>query len=363
MAQNTEIAVGNEDGTEMGHVRLPVAHKDLKDFVVGLLGRPQIVRRTIRQPFRVGNGEVLSLHDALYQRVERQNGAQLVRFISVIGLEDGSSIELNGINAITTHNEIKPVSVTSLVLEWVYLLQFPDKPAPEKQVVTVIFNAQGLQHRLLKGLLTIDLTMSDEMVPRGSMHVRLAHTERTWGADIDSLLDAKLRGFRRRPTRSQTALREWAGWIGLGTSATFLVGSVAGGFWATHKFGQIRQEAIAAQLQALPQDTIPALASRVDLLVAASASGAWSRHYLYLAVFLAISSIAAVVVGIWCWSKASYSPDSFILFSNQSKEDLNEALREEARTTRSFLITVAVSVVCGVLGNYCFYWLRCLTEG
>src|ERR1051325_7012211 len=99
---------------ESGFLRLPLDQDQFKDFIKGLLGRPQTISRQIAGPFDIEFTDIQSLDQLLWQRISQQNGGALVQFNGRLVFNDNSTVELNSLNELTSYNEVRPVFCTGL---------------------------------------------------------------------------------------------------------------------------------------------------------------------------------------------------------------------------------------------------------
>lgn len=120
-------------------VVLPCPPDQFRDFIAGLLGKAQTIEASVPGPFAVTKNDVENLFHLLNQRVSSQNEATLVQFTAKVIYDDNSSVLLNSIGDFLAYNEVKPLISIAAHLNWTYLIKFPNKAYPEKQIVTVSF--------------------------------------------------------------------------------------------------------------------------------------------------------------------------------------------------------------------------------
>ena len=114
------------------------------------------------------------------QRVSQQNAGTLIQFTAKIDYSDNSSVLLNSLDAFRTHVEVRPIASVAVHLSWTYLIQFQGKTAPEKQQIDVtLHGASKFAVQTESGLIS---------GPGGYIFIRISHTARTWGVDMESLL-------------------------------------------------------------------------------------------------------------------------------------------------------------------------------
>lgn len=189
-----------------GSLTIPVPEDRFAEFLVGLLGRPQILRNTFGKSFVVKKEDLVSLFFAVEQRVKQQHSASLIQFRVTVWLDDTSSTEMGSIEEFQTYHDMKSSPTVRATLYWAYLIKFPDKELPERQEIEVDFagsrseaNSIGM-HRLERYRYGIGMF-------EGRVDYTIRHTARTWGNDIDALLTKSILGF----VRPRNALKDFVG--------------------------------------------------------------------------------------------------------------------------------------------------------
>ena len=125
-----------DENTQRGYVTLPYSPTDFKDFIVSLLGKPQVLEGVFNGYYSFDKGDILNLHHLIEQRV-LQNDSSLVAISIQIVFDDNSSIVLNDLESFRAYNELRPIIPVSIHLTWIYLIKFQTKNAPEKQVINI----------------------------------------------------------------------------------------------------------------------------------------------------------------------------------------------------------------------------------
>jgi hypothetical protein len=123
---------------------------------------------------------LIHLFEIINQRIFQQNEAKLIQFKTTVYYNDNSTITLNGFDHLVHFNEPLPLVSEAIHLTWQYLIQFKDKSTFEMQEINVSFKTPS------RNSFTIDDEY--EYSPYASLvHIRINHTARTWGADIEGL--------------------------------------------------------------------------------------------------------------------------------------------------------------------------------
>src|SRR5690606_23841551 len=129
--------------------------------------------------------DVINTFHLIDQRIRQQNQATRVRVQFRIGYNDNSLVELNSLEDFEHYTEVRPIVSERVELSLAYLVTFQGKNSPEKQEIDLSFSANPFA----------DITREDGIVIRRfrgpaflGTYLRIAHTERTWGVDLESLL-------------------------------------------------------------------------------------------------------------------------------------------------------------------------------
>lgn len=142
-------------------VLLPCEPDQFRDFIAGLLGKPQVIERVISGPFTVTRGNVENLYHLLDQRLASQNDATLIQFVARIVYDDKSSVLLNSFGDFLAYKEVKPLISTSVHLSWIHLVKFRNKSAPEKQQIDISFIAGKSRAQVLDSFVVRALSLRD----------------------------------------------------------------------------------------------------------------------------------------------------------------------------------------------------------
>lgn len=162
------------------YVVLPCDVKDFRQFVSGLLGKPQELRGELEGTFNIGYAEISTIFHLLEQRMSKQNDASLVHFGITVYYDNGESVVHNSVSAFESYHPTSACVPVAVTLTATYLIKFRGHDTPEKQEIEVTFattpeyNYKGVgPHRWFDG---------------GMFEYRILHTERTWATDIAGLL-------------------------------------------------------------------------------------------------------------------------------------------------------------------------------
>lgn len=330
------------------NILLPCTPETFAEFVSSLLGSPQTIERRFIGAFELTRADVENLYHLIQQRVLQQNKASLVEFAVDILYGDGSSVRLTSLRDFQHYTEVRSLVSVGAHLTWVYLITFQDKAAPEKQQIDLTFHAGHRNDPEESGLFLLNIRA-------GYLSFRIAHTARTWGVDLESLLAGHIDGLLKKESRAKTFIIRHSAKLGvIAALVTYLI-VVFGSFLATRRFAAWQLDKIQAAL-ALQ------VAEKIDFLTARYAEGSWTQFNLLLTVFLLAALIGAIAIGLWVSDSGENRPRSFVLLSRKAEEDRVEALRKRQKQWLIFGASVITSVLSGFVANALFAWAITLVK-
>lgn len=338
-------------------VVLPCSTQDFGAFISSLLGKPQTISNTVKGPFEITREDVINVHALLLQRVAQQNEATLTQFTAKLVFSDDSSVLLNSIEDLSSYHEVRPVACQALHLSWVFLVKFNDKAHPEKQQIDLSFLGDN-------GLPMIDRDIPVVMLhgpDTGFIFYRISHTARTWGTDIDSLLNSHVRSVVDEVPRVRRWLAKHDEKIALLTFCALFLGSIVAAFTAS-AFFVAEQKAIVEGIRSLaPKELMTT--EQIKYLLDTVASGTWERFQFTSTAFLLFSLVVSIGMAIWVGSTANNLPPSFLLLTKESEKRKKKILAKRTAKWISFLASTVFGLMLGVGGNvsYALWFERLIT--
>lgn len=322
-------------------VTLPCSPEDFRDFIGGLLGKPQTSDLRLRGSYEIDLTTITNLHHLIDQRIHQQNNAHLVQFTAKITYSDSSSVQLGDFDELVRFQEVHPKISVGISLSWIYLITFQRKVVPEKQQIDISFQE------------TRDLYLASEILTRRrpfDINVCVSYTERTWGHDLQSLLAGHLDGL----IKPVSPLRRWiarhSSNIGLVSGSAFMFGSVAGVLHASETLIK-SQLANTAKLFATPAASLTQLAERVDYLISITGQGVWPR-FTFAAVGLLLLALAlSVAAGLLVATLSELRHRGFILLTDAARLHRDEAIASDKREWIVKIGSLLASLAGGVVSN------------
>jgi hypothetical protein len=329
-------------------VVLPCPPDQFRDFIAGLLGRAQTIETTIAGPFEVTKDSIENLYHLLEQRLSSQNEATLVQFTTRIVYDDNSSVLLNSLQDFLSYNEVKPLISVGLHLSWTYLIKFPNKPFPEKQLVLISFDTAG-RSVAFQGVGAVQLSYREP----NPITLRIEHTDRTWGADIEALLRGHLEMLRQPIGRARAFANRFSGWIGLLAGTVAFILTLIATYRISVEFALVQLARLKEATKGVTGNDLTSY--QLDYLVDLIASGVWTRFTLFAAVLFIALLIGSIILGAVMGEMAHVRVPSFLLLTSRSKLNRDSEKHRLEHSWYQLLFTFLGAMLIGVLSNGVFY--------
>jgi hypothetical protein len=320
------------------------------EFITGLLGKPQTIVRSIRGSFSITRDDLVSLHHLLEQRVHEQNKASLIQVQFKIIYNGELSVEINSLSEFLQYAEVRRVTTLKTELTWIYLIEFQGKSIPERQQIEVSF-ARDFRPR--DHLSEIEDMLRSKRLGRyknGGMRIRVTHTTRSWGADIESLLHDHLQVFQQHQTGIPWFLWKFStvnGWAtGLGLfSVVLLVGSSILAFII--KKHVLKTGPIAGNV------TLDSINSKLDSLVGLLSAGTSSTLAIAIAFYVIVGIVISTALGVYVGESSEEIP-STISFTPHDENLKTELLAKYRNNWKTILASAICAITLGVASNLLF---------
>lgn len=345
---------------EEGFVRLPLGEGEFKDFVRSLLGSPQSITGQVVGPFQITRDDIRNLNALLQQRVTQQNTGVLANFTVRLVFSDHSSVELNSIDELMAYNEVRQVASVDVHLSWDFVVRFPDKAAPEKQRVQVSIVSSG-RVPVIDGEAPFTMhpvfsTMPPFALP-GGIFYRIEHTARTWGADIDALLQNHLNGLLDHEASWKKLVRKHAGKLSFSVATLFFLSGLVGAIFAIRRFSAARLAEVQdrfAEMEAAGSGVAEQVRTVGEIL----AGGAWSQFYVGMGVGILTFLFLAIWLGVWIGTTTETVEPSFVLLTKEAIARKERVLKRNNKKWLSFMAALVTSVVASFVANWIFasFW-------
>lgn len=328
--------------TPMGYLALPFSNDQFKDFVASLLGTPQTITKYIKGNFTITKEHLINIHRLIQQRIIQQNKGSLLQLKTEIYYSDESSVILNSIEEFATYNEIKPIISEAIRMTWSYLIIFEDKTHPEKQEIELMIIATP-QRNEIEGFMPVFFRDS------GLFQLTIKHTARSWGSDIESLLTNHINSIITKESKYLEFIKNYSEKIGLLTGLFFFFSSLIGILILTNSF--IKNEINTINDYINKNLTVN---WKVDYLLNYIAQNNQNLLFIKCLIFIIISIIFAITLGIWVESLADNKTSSFLLLTDESSKNKEIKMKQSERKMKMFWVSLFVSIVINLFSNYLF---------
>lgn len=322
VADNNKDLQPIKNGETAGQISLPFNENQFKDFIVSLLGKPQTITKRFRGSFEINKENLITLFQVLNQRVYQQNDAKLIQFSATIYYDDNSTVTLSGFDHLVNYNESLPIASKAVHLTWQYLIKFRDKSSFERQEISISFIPE------MDGRITLDDDV-DFYPHNNQVYIRIQHTARTWGADIEGLLSKHIK----------TIVKDNSKFYNFFSYNPERVGHAISGLLA-----------IITLLFSIYYTSQKANGTN-------HTSTFWIHHYgsllfLMLGVYVLIKGTLIILEEFEVYEKPS-----FVLLTAESFKQKEHTLKSFKRRWFKYLLTLFMSIVIGIVGNYIYGYL------
>lgn len=340
------VVSGNDDDEKF--VQVPIRKKDFGDFITNLLGQPEKIQERKSGTFEVTFEWLIHLHHLLDQRIKQQNHADLVDFSATFRFDSGPERKITTIKGFRHFNEAKIVSTKSLEITWTYLVSYPNKPSPEKQEIRLALMTDRSEVVTLSNTSIIKSTTSK----KGVISYSISHTERTWGDDIQTLLNSQIDTlFQKEP---------WYSRILAITVLFLMLGFFAAGLLVPDYIEQLIREKEWAAIYAnlVPEGaTIESLSVNEKLDLALRLLDPTNQLHNADAWFRILSFIAGVSLAVFTAVSFERNTPSFIVVTGEDKKRRDKHINKDRKSLALKTLSFSAAVAAGVAGNYLYFYL------
>ncbi|TWX72051.1 hypothetical protein ESZ36_02125 [Colwellia demingiae] len=177
---NGVVVERDEDQNDF-KITLPCKPDEFAEFISSLISKGQTLERSFDCLFELRVEDLRQFYILLGQR-GLQNSGEIISFHAQMFFSGGGHVSLNSPEEFFSFNELKKSTTRNISLEFVFLIQFPNKKNPEKQTVAISISP-GVQ----KGDESIYSYRTP--APESKISISISHTERTWANDIVNLFE------------------------------------------------------------------------------------------------------------------------------------------------------------------------------
>jgi hypothetical protein len=278
------------------------------------------------------------------QRIRQQNKGQLIQFTVTVIYDDASSILLNSLDDFINYREVRPQISISTDLSWTYLIHFEDKPIPEKQIIELSIST----YRGGKNFDPLIFPFEHRLREFNStFKIRIQHTARSWGVDIEHLLIGQIKSWVRNEPWIKRIIYQNPGRVGLFFGIVFIV---LGAWGCNEAIEQVRNSLIGAAEVAKNLST----EQKLDYLISSSFDSPALKLSNYTTNGYGGSFFAGILIGVIITVLADNAPQSYLVLSEKAKIERAESLKQRTRGWVYFLVSGITATIAGILSRYLF---------
>lgn len=328
---------------------LPIRKKDLGNFVLDLLGQQQTIERVFEESFDFDFNWFVNLHELIDQRINQQTHSSLVSFTFVVYFSGGLKRTITSVEALKSYSETKKEIPFGVKIVWNYLVHFPVKDYPEKQVVSFSAFRQANKKTEFSDLSIngILLKRYSDKSERSTVRVQIDHTERTWGDDLEVIISNQVDEGLRKNESGKLLYNLFRATLALAV----LLGGIIYGFISsmTGKIDQVKAAMVAYSDLGNDNDVSQELISdKLDVIAKVAEIGATRDENigLFLLYFFGAALLSTVLLEF-----TKRESHSFLVLSKSSKEDRMKKLQKEKKGLYILIGSFVFSVVASIVAN------------
>jgi hypothetical protein len=329
-------------------VLIPCSQDAFAKFVSGLLGQTQTIQRRIEGPYEVHRSDIKKIYDLLMQRV-RQNESSLASFGLTVYYDDRSSVKFNSYEDFNSYAEIRPRSSIGFDLSFNFLVKFTDREVPEKQVINVTFRAP----MVVRGPELL-FEMGDSPWYDTDFKIRIEHTDRSWGVDIENLLSGHIETIKKNePSKLQSYLSKRAGRFALSAGVICFAVFAAGFFLTIGRYGDERISHFRDSLSTL--SGYERVSTSLDILGGYLLAADMPNFVAVILIFFVMAIVISIVFGAFIGDKLTVRPKGFLVLTRQAETARDEHLASARKYWVVLFFGVLSGLTSGVVSNLIFW--------
>jgi hypothetical protein len=333
----------------------------LGEFITGLLGKPQTIQRLLPGNFLVRRDDLLGLHHLIEQRVHDQNEAEVIQFVASVRYQGGLSVEIGSIAEFASYAEVRALQTNSVALSWVYLINFKGRRTPERQQIEVIFIRRGDRNtREILESYVPEMSGAGLKYPESSsgfILIKISHTMRSWGIDLEGLLSDHLAVFLGQKKTGLPRLMDTCatamGFITFGAVSSVML--LLGIYLLRRATSNYKLGGYSPSTP-LPE-AVAVIGQKMDALYSFIGGGHGVSLTIASLAYAVLSLIMAGVLGGTVGVAAGDTYPSFIIFTRSDEQFWQYTLRRLRQGWRQTAIGFCPGVAGGIAANIITYYV------
>ena len=331
------------------YVQVPIKKKDFGDFITNLLGQPENISGKKVGVFKVNLQWLINLHLLIDTRIKQQSKADLVDFSTVFSYRDSAERKVTTVEGLLNFNEARIVTTKGVKLSWTYLVNFPNKKAPEKQEISVSLFTDKTEVVQIGGTSITRKTTNKS----GIITYSISHTERTWGDDIQSILDKEINKLFEVEKWYESLLLKLSSFIAL---SFFVLGIIIPDI-----IEQIIREKETAKIfdyYLKNGISINEISQNEKLNLVIQLLDSSNQSTKVNGFYRVLSFIGGIFLAVLTTVSIEKEKSSHIVITEKDLTRQNSTIEKEKKSKFKSILSFSLAIAAGVAGNYFFYYLN-----
>lgn len=344
------------------NITLPFTQNQFKDFMSGLFGKPESIKRKYKGSFNIELSDILNLFYILEDRINQQNKAVLVSFVTTIFFSDDSSVTLNSFESLKNFSEPRNILPIKISIDWQYLIKFYDRKNPEKQEIEIDINT-----------VDYDIVSERDYFQFSENKINITHsikyTAKTWANDIDMLLETHINNLTKKIDENTNANKvEYI----FNAVAPFVGGFVFFLITVIGTFITLEDHVKSKTIDLAKLTSEVSIESNLSYLTEYILKGEMPKLYFFMTIFVLCMFLVSFISALFFFRISSYKlifsknlqkefDNSYILLNKRAfdtKEHHYKIFVKKYQEGRKiFLLTLIITILINVLSNYIFWYL------
>ncbi len=336
-------------GENVGVLQINIPNDTLGTFLSGLLGQQRTIEKNIFSEFEVDHDFLCHLDSLIDQRIVTHQEASLVSLAGKVETKESRVHSFSSRNALKTFDELSNSPTTKVGITWAYLVKFPHKPTPEKQEIELSIDTGNVRKKLnsRNSNATFNALSRAMLGTDGpEINIKVGYTDLIWGTEVIRHIEDEIRKKCRDDWKYVRAFKSNFGFFAPMISMTSIFLGPVMLLEALEKTRiDIVQQKLLIEIAKTP-DFQSSVLKKLDFLMANKVS----FQSLSSVQFWAVAAVVLMVnVGMWMYLLKSNK--SYLLLNNAARDEKISNEKRSIRLRNGFFLTIAISVVAGVIGN------------
>lgn len=195
-----------EDGGARG-VLVPCEPHEFGNFISGLLKTHKKVSYESEESFEIDADDIVDIERIVLQRLSDQNRFSHISTTISTYYENGMSSHDNSTDDFFSHSIVDDANCSRILIEMVFLIDFPSDNVPKKQEISIEFSAK--ERKKVRRETPIELQDLRVLDLVSGISISVRHTHITFGLDMINLLKGRVKRFQVKRRYSRILSSGW----------------------------------------------------------------------------------------------------------------------------------------------------------